>query len=161
MADDERTNNTQASANQEQSREPVVDVEDIDVKKIETKRRDLHGWQWWIVAGIAISASAFHLYTALYGLLPAMYQRSIHWMLMGVLLYLLYPISGKRPKDKIDIWDWGFAILLVIGCLNILLNWNAISDREGMPTASDIYLGIMMIILVIEGARRSMGWPSP
>ena len=32
MADDERTNNTQASANQEQSREPVVDVEDIDVK---------------------------------------------------------------------------------------------------------------------------------
>ena len=98
MADDERTNNTQASANQEQSREPVVDVEDIDVKKIETKRRDLHGWQWWIVAGIAISASAFHLYTALYGLLPAMYQRSIHWMLMGVLLYLLYPISEKRPK---------------------------------------------------------------
>ena len=161
MADDERTNNTQAFANQEQSREPIINIEEVDIKKIETKRRDLHGWQWWLVAGIAISASAFHLYTALYGLLPAMYQRSIHWMLMGVLLYLLYPISEGRPKDKIDIWDWGFAILLVIGCLNILLNWDAISDREGMPTASDIYLGIIMIILVIEGARRSMGWPLP
>ena len=74
---------------------------------------------------------------------------------------LLYPISKGRPKNKIDIWDWCFAILLAIGCLNILINWDAISQREGMPTSSDIYLGVMMIILVIEGARRSMGWPLP
>jgi len=132
-----------------------------EILEVESKARQLKGWQWWLVAGIAISASLFHLYTALYGLLPAMYQRGVHWMFMGVLLFLLYPISKGRPKDKIDIWDWGFAILLAIGCLNILINWDAISQREGMPTSSDIYLGVMMIILVIEGARRSMGWPLP
>lgn len=132
-----------------------------EILEVESKARQLKGWQWWLVAGIAISASLFHLYTALYGLLPAMYQRGVHWMFMGVLLFLLYPISKGRPKDKIDIWDWGFAILLAIGCLNILINWDAISEREGMPTSSDIYLGVMMIILVIEGARRSMGWPLP
>lgn len=132
-----------------------------EILEVESKVRQLKGWQWWLVAGIAISASLFHLYTALYGLLPAMYQRGVHWMFMGVLLFLLYPISKGRPKDKIDIWDWCFAILLAIGCLNILINWDAISQREGMPTSSDIYLGVMMIILVIEGARRSMGWPLP
>jgi TRAP transporter 4TM/12TM fusion protein len=132
-----------------------------EILEVESKARQLKGWQWWLVAGIAISASLFHLYTALYGLLPAMYQRGVHWMFMGVLLFLLYPISKGRPKDKIDIWDWCFAILLAIGCLNILINWDAISQREGMPTSSDIYLGVMMIILVIEGARRSMGWPLP
>ncbi len=26
---------------------------------------------------------------------------------------------------------------------------------------SDIYLGVIMIVLVIEGARRAMGWPLP
>ncbi len=132
-----------------------------EILEVESKARQLKGWQWWLVAGIAISASLFHLYTALYGLLPAMYQRGVHWMFMGVLLFLLYPISKGRPKNKIDIWDWCFAILLAIGCLNILINWDAISQREGMPTSSDIYLGVMMIILVIEGARRSMGWPLP
>lgn len=155
MAADERTDNYQTSSFQEQTIEPVI------LKEIESKRRNLQGWQWYLVAGIAISASIFHLYTALYGLLPAMFQRSIHWMFMGVLLFLLYPASPKRPRNKIDVWDWGFAILLAIGCLNILLNWDAISEREGMPTASDIYLGLIMIILVIEGARRSMGWPLP
>lgn len=128
---------------------------------VEGGKRKLTGWQYWVVASIALSASLFHLYTAAFGLLPAMYQRAIHWMFMGVLIFLLYPTTKSRPKNKIDLWDWVFAILLAIGCLNILLNWDAIAMREGMPTQSDIYLGTMMIILVIEAGRRSMGWPLP
>ncbi len=128
---------------------------------IEGRKRELSGWQYWVVAGIALAASLFHLYTAAFGLLPAMYQRGVHWMFMGSLVFLLYPSSKSRPKDKIDIWDWVFAGMIVAGCLNILLNWDAIAMREGMPIASDIYLGVMMVILVIEGGRRAMGWPLP
>lgn len=128
---------------------------------VETNRRKLSGWQYWVVASIALSASIFHLYTAAFGLLPAMYQRGVHWMFMGSLVFLLYPATKSRPKNKIDLWDWVFAGMIVVGCLNILLNWDAIAMREGMPIPSDIYLGIMMIILVIEGGRRAMGWPLP
>lgn len=128
---------------------------------IEGRKRELSGWQYWVVAGIALAASLFHLYTAAFGLLPAMYQRAVHWMFMGSLVFLLYPATKSRPKDKIDIWDWVFAGMIVAGCLNILLNWDAIAMREGMPIASDIYLGIMMVVLVIEGGRRAMGWPLP
>ena len=128
---------------------------------IEGRKRELSGWQYWVVAGIALAASLFHLYTAAFGLLPAMYQRAVHWMFMGSLVFLLYPATKSRPKDKIDIWDWVFAGMIIAGCLNILLNWDAIAMREGMPIASDIYLGIMMVVLVIEGGRRAMGWPLP
>ena len=128
---------------------------------IEGRKRELSGWQYWVVAGIALAASLFHLYTAAFGLLPAMYQRAVHWMFMGSLVFLLYPATKSRPKDKIDIWDWAFAGMIVAGCLNILLNWDAIAMREGMPIASDIYIGIMMVVLVIEGGRRAMGWPLP
>ncbi len=141
---------------EEQNSPPALEEE-----VIETNRRKLSGWQYWVVAGIALSASIFHLYTAAFGLLPAMYQRGVHWMFMGSLVFLLYPATKSRPKNKIDLWDWVFAGMLVAGCLNILLNWNAIAMREGMPIPSDIYLGIMMIILVIEGGRRTMGWPLP
>lgn len=80
---------------------------------IEGRKRELSGWQYWVVAGIALAASLFHLYTAAFGLLPAMYQRAVHWMFMGSLVFLLYPATKSRPKDKIDIWDWVFAGMIV------------------------------------------------
>lgn len=128
---------------------------------VEGGKRRLTGWRYWVVASLALAASLFHLYTAAFGLLPAMYQRAIHWMFMGSLIFLMYPTTKSRPKNRIDPWDWVFAALLAAACLNILLNWDAIAMREGMPTNSDIYLGTMMILLVIEAGRRSMGWPLP
>ncbi len=134
---------------------------ELDKDLIEGRKRELSGWQYWVVAGIALSASIFHLYTAAFGLLSAMYQRGVHWMFMGSLIFLIYPFSKSRPRNKIDIWDWVLAGLMAAGCINILLNWDAIAMREGMPIPSDIYIGIMMMVLVIEAGRRSMGWPLP
>lgn len=134
---------------------------ELDKDLIEGRKRELSGWQYWVVAGLALSASLFHLYTAAFGLLSAMYQRGVHWMFMGSLIFLIYPFSKSRPRNKIDIWDWVLAGLMAAGCINILLNWDAIAMREGMPIPSDIYIGIMMIVLVIEAGRRSMGWPLP
>ncbi len=131
------------------------------LEECEGKKRRLTGWQLWLVSGIALAASLFHLYTAAYGLLSAMYQRSIHWMLLGTLIFLIYPGTKKRSRLKIDWWDFILAGLLILGCMNIILNWEAISMREGTPVTSDIILGVMMIVLVIEAARRSMGWALP
>ena len=140
----------------------TIDVQKVVVEDPETgNRRVLKGWQYKLAAAIAVTASCFHLYTAAFGLFDAMTQRAWHWMFMGVLLFLCYPMTKKRPKNKIDIWDWGFAILMIAGCANILLNYAAIAMREGSAIPSDIYIGTIMIFLVIEGTRRSMGWPLP
>lgn len=128
---------------------------------LESNKRNLTGWQFWVIAGIALAASFFHLYTAAFGLFFAMKQRAIHWMMMGTIVFLLYPFSKKRPRDKIDIWDWALAALLIAGCLNILMNWGAITAREGRAIPSDIYMGVIMTILVIETTRRTVGWPLP
>lgn len=128
---------------------------------VDSGRRNLSGWQYWVIAAIALSASLFHLYTAAFGLRAAMYQRSIHWLFMGSLIFLVYPVSKSRPRDRIDPWDWVLAAMLAGGCLNIIFNWPEIATREGIPTQSDIYLGVMMVILVIEAGRRAMGWPLP
>lgn len=136
-------------------------IDEKIIRKLEGGKRQLTGWQYWTVAALAIAASCFHLYTAAFGLLFAMEQRTIHWLLMGSIIFLLYPISGKRPANKIDIWDWVLAGLLIYGCLNILINWDAIAAREGRAIASDVYLGVIMTILVIEATRRTVGWPLP
>ena len=136
-------------------------IDEKIIRKLEGGKRQLTGWQYWTVAALAIAASCFHLYTAAFGLLFAMEQRTIHWLLMGSIIFLLYPISSKRPANKIDIWDWILAGLLIYGCFNILINWDAIAAREGRAIASDVYLGAIMTILVIEATRRTVGWPLP
>lgn len=127
----------------------------------ESKFRILTGWQRLLICGIALTASSFHLYTAAFGQFSAMYQRGWHWLFMGSLLFLRYPATSKRPKNRIDLWDWLLAALMIAGCANILLNYEAISMREGMATPSDIWMGAIMTLLVLEGCRRSMGWPLP
>ncbi len=131
------------------------------IREIEPNKRILSGWQLYVLYGLAITASLFHLYTAYFGLLSAMYQRSIHWMLMGGILFLRYPISRKRPLEKIDLLDWLAFLVLIVGCSHILFNWKEIVAREGAPIPFDIWMGVAMIFLVLEGARRSMGWPLP
>lgn len=152
----------QAKIETESGKIGTIDVTKVVVEDPETgNRRVLRGWQYKLAAAIAVTASCFHLYTAAFGLFDAMTQRAWHWMFMGVLLFLCYPMTKKRPKTKIDIWDWGFAILMIVGCANILLNYAAIAMREGSAIPSDVYIGTIMIFLVIEGTRRSMGWPLP
>ena len=141
----------------------VKDLSKIEemIEEVEGKKRKPTGISGWIIAAIALSASIFHLYTAAFGLLPAMEQRTIHWLLMGSLVFLLYPVSKNRSLTKIDPWDWLLAGLVAGGCLYILINWNAICDREGMPIPADIAWGVTMVLLVLEATRRSMGWPLP
>lgn len=137
-------------------------VERVEIEDPETgKKRVLTGWQYYVVAAMALAASCFHLYTAAFGLLDAMTQRSIHFLFMGTLIFLLYPVTANRPKNKIELWDWACAILMAICCANILFNFEAIAMREGRATQSDIVLGVIMVLLVIEATRRSMGWPLP
>jgi len=152
-------------AEERKTKQPGGEPERFDEKeflsKLEGGKRQLQGWQYWTVAALAIAASCFHLYTAAFGLFFAMKQRSIHWLLMGSIIFLLYPISKKRPENKIDLWDWVLAGLLVAGCLNILINWDAITMREGAATTSDVVWGVIMTILVIDSTRRTVGWPLP
>jgi TRAP transporter 4TM/12TM fusion protein len=150
---------TEEKPKETQQAEPVADEEML--RKLEGGKRQLEGWQYWTVAALAIAASCFHLYTAAFGLFYAMMQRGIHWMLMGTIIFLLYPVSLKRPAKKIDIWDWVLAALLIYGCMNILINWEAIANRAGAPIQSDIVLGVIMTVLVIDATRRTVGWPLP
>ncbi|MDR2529664.1 MAG: TRAP transporter permease [Synergistaceae bacterium] len=157
----ETRENRQAELNSSASLD-LSKVAKVEIDDPETgKKRVFSGWQYGVVAAVALAASCFHLYTAAFGLFDAMTQRSVHFMFMGTLLFLCYPIKAGRPKNKIDLWDWALAVFMVVCCGNILLNFEAIAMREGRATASDIYLGVIMTLLVIEAARRSMGWPLP
>ncbi len=119
--------------------------------------RNLRGILALLVTAIAIAMSAFHLYTAGFGLLLTMKQRALHLLFVLVLGFLMYPSTKKSRKDRVAILDWVFAILGVVVTAYILLNYETLVRRGGLPTSMDLFLGVITIGLVLEITRRSIG----
>lgn len=119
--------------------------------------RSLKGTIAKVITVIAIAMSLFHLWTAGAGSLVVMKQRSTHLLFVFVLGFLLYPISKTRHKNKIPIFDWIFAGLGAGVTAYIILNFENLVRRGGMPTTLDIVFGIIAILLVLEVTRRSIG----
>lgn len=137
-----------------------LDIDDIMAKyDKESNYRKLSGIQLKIVTALAIMFSVFQLYTAIFGVLPAQLQRSIHITFAFVLSYLLYPLSNKMPKNKMHWIDITLAIISGFVGLYITFNYNALIMRAGEQNKLDIFVAILAIIFVLEAARRVVGLP--
>ncbi len=133
----------------------VIDIDEI-VKKYDTEARyrSLKGWQAMLVSAIAVAMSVFHFYTAGFGLLDAAKQGAVHLSFTLVLVFLLYPVSSKSSKDRIPWYDVLFAIGAAYGCMYIVLNFEALGARSGLPTTMDLAMGFMTMALLLEATRR-------
>lgn len=118
---------------------------------------DLKFW-FNVVTIAALALSIFHLYTSGFGLLLAIKQRSVHLGLVLFMVYLLYPGSKKRsPMGRPSVFDVIFSMLSIVTCGYLVLNFEDIAMRAGMANSTDIVLGTMLMLLVLEAARRTLG----
>ncbi|HYE11919.1 MAG TPA: TRAP transporter fused permease subunit, partial [Patescibacteria group bacterium] len=140
-------------------------VQELDLDEIiakydkESNYRKLAGIQLKVVTALAIMFSVFQLYTAMFGVLPAQLQRSIHITFAFVLSYLLYPLSKKMPKNKMHWIDITLAVISGFVGLYITFNYNALIMRAGDQTPFDIFVAILAVLFVLEAARRVVGFP--
>ncbi|WP_319201562.1 TRAP transporter permease [uncultured Ilyobacter sp.] len=110
-----------------------------------------------IVFIMAVALSIFHLYTAWRGPLVTLMHRAVHTSAIMSLIFILYPFTKKSPKNKPTILDWSFSALSLSLGAYIVINYNALVMRAGMPNDIDIAFGIMAVLLVLEAARRITG----
>jgi len=109
-----------------------------------------------LVRWVMVASSLFILYTAGFGLLSALTQRSIHWVFMSVPIFLLFPMLGKN-KGKITGVDYLFAAGALVSGLYVALTWESDPLRLAEPSVIDTAMGIVMLIVVLEGSRRTIG----
>ncbi|MCH8505631.1 MAG: TRAP transporter permease [Ectothiorhodospiraceae bacterium] len=115
-----------------------------------------------IVSILAIALAAFHLYTAASGLLSPLYQRGTHLIALLVIGYLLYGVFAGRERQAPGIMDWLPAIAAAV--IGIYL-YTAFAPANVMergimgPTQMDIWVGIALMGLILEGTRRTVGLP--
>jgi len=125
----------------------------------ESDYRKLTGITAKIISAIAITFTLFQLYTAIFGVLDAMIQRSIHVSFGFALIFLLYPARKKWSRDKIHPIDVLFAIVGAAVPLYIVTFYKELVLRAGTVTTSDYIIGLLGVLLVLEAARRIVGWP--
>jgi TRAP-type uncharacterized transport system fused permease subunit len=69
--------------------------------------------------------------------------------------------SYRYDQDDVPYFDVFFALMSVTVSVYIFLEFNSLVLRAGLPLKSDLVVGAFAILLVLEGARRSIGPPLP
>jgi len=114
------------------------------------------------ISCLAVVMALFHLYTSGFGRFPALQQRSIHLAFALILTFFIYPFR-KKGGSKISIaTNILFSIGALLSCGNItFVIYYVLYERAGAATTVDIFLGLILIILVLDMTRRIMGWALP
>lgn len=130
------------------------------VPKSESRNRmaTLPGWTKTVIAVIAVGWTVFQLYTAYFGLRTALIQRSTTLGFGLVLCFLCFKFK-RGDEGKIAFYDWILAALAAVVPIYFALTFDTLVERGGNPTRLDIVLGIILIVLVLEATRRSVGLP--
>jgi len=127
------------------------------IRQAEFGARDLAGWSFWLAGGIALSMSAFQLWTAAVGTLPGVLQRSIHLAFAMALCFLFYPVSRRARLTGVPWYDLALAALGAYAALYVTIHHQALIIRVGIPTPTDTAVGFLLVLLVLEAARRAVG----
>ncbi len=121
--------------------------------------RNLKGIPLKIISAILISFTLFQLYTGIFGVLDAMLQRAVHLAFGLSLVYLLYPSRKSWSREKMHPVDVGLAIVAASVNLYVVFFYQDLVYRAGRVTTVDMVVGVIAVLLVLEAARRVIGWP--
>jgi TRAP transporter 4TM/12TM fusion protein len=105
----------------------------------------------WQVFRPLAQGSQFYLIIFLAGTLP--------------LVFLAYHSGIGRKRNRPTVADWALAVLALLVCLYPVNpfggGYDAFLSRQGLLETTDVILGAMLLVLVVEACRRTTGWALP
>ncbi|TFH85980.1 TRAP transporter permease [Billgrantia azerbaijanica] len=113
----------------------------------------------WLITLVAVGLSLFQLYSAGIQPLGLFYQRSIHLMLIMMLAFLMFPLLGpRRRRGAISgLIDAAFFAGALITGGYLVLFLDEIINRAGFWSQTDIVVGCIATVTVLEASRRAVG----
>jgi TRAP transporter 4TM/12TM fusion protein len=119
-----------------------------------------------VLAATAVVLVGLTLYTAFFGVFPDGIQRSAHLLLVFILVFL-QALRSTTDADRVPTRQDGLARAWIIAAMTgavlatgyLLVNFDAINDRYGAITQSEIALGGILTIALFDACRRTIGWP--
>ncbi len=127
--------------------------------------RDLQRHEVYIVGTIAVSWALFQLAIAGFFVLDSTKVRAIHLAFGMALLFLLNPCIRRPSKllsffsvrNRIPVIDYIMAAAGALCALYLVLDYEGIAMRAGVPIMRDLIVGVVLVVLLLEAARRIIG----
>ncbi|MGM0831771.1 MAG: TRAP transporter permease [Pseudomonadota bacterium] len=110
-------------------------------------------------AWVALGAMTviFHIGLIFYGLTPALVSRPIH---MALILPWILIFAASTHLQRIS--GWVLTLLGVAACGYIAFNSTSLANQYGFIYGdTQMIIGVFLIFLALEMARRAIGWPLP
>ena len=112
----------------------------------------------WIKLGLATTLVVYHIALVFSGLVPNLVSRPLHMALVLPWIFILTSTYGRLSI----ISGWILTISAIACCLWVAIQHNYLSDQYGtLQNSLQIGVAIVLLLTVIEGARRVIGWPLP
>lgn len=134
-----------------------IDVKDLEVES-NNRFAELPKWTKAIAAGLGLAWSIFQIYTALFGLFPALIQRSTT-LCFGLALCFISFRMKKGDSNRVPLYDWILIAASFSVVIYMIASFDTLVLRGGAPTQADIVIGLVLVFLVIEATRRCVGLP--
>ena len=144
----------------------VDGMERVDQKEInaimskydrESAYRTLTGYRGLIISGVCILFSLLQLYSTWF-IIPSTHMRPLHLGIVLMLAFLLYPASRKASKKKLPWYDVVLALLSLVCFLYPVVFFDTIARQVSYQTYQ-IVIGVVGVLLLLEGCRRVVGMP--
>jgi TRAP transporter 4TM/12TM fusion protein len=117
---------------------------------------------------VAVAMALFHMYTAGVRPLPAVQQRTVHLAFALALIFLVFPFRPKSDESQetkvsdenrpLSVIDVSLVLLSAFLGVYVMVEWEALAFRTGMPNFLDNLCSLVGILLVMEATRRVIGW---
>jgi TRAP-type uncharacterized transport system fused permease subunit len=109
----------------------------------------------WIVFGFI--SIAFHIFLIFSGLVPNLISRPLHLSLILPWIFLYNQNTNLHLIINITI-----VLVGIFSCLYIAIFSNELMDQYGfIENKFQLVISLILIFIVLEAARRSVGWPLP
>ncbi len=126
-----------------------------------------------LIGGLGVALCFFVLFEVNYGILLPQSSLAVFVGLGLLLTFLAFPVHRKLASNP---WLRGLDVLLGLAaagaCAYVVVQtepafehlWEggrSLGNRAGIETGADILFGLIGLVLVLEAARRSIGWIVP
>jgi len=115
----------------------------------------------FVAASLSIALSLYHLFIAYAGTVEAHAFRSTHLAFILVITFLIKPLGRKSWREPYRWYSFiDFLLLAAVIIIQIytLYDIEAFIFRRGDLTNWDLWMGTVMIIILLEATRRTVGW---
>lgn len=111
---------------------------------------------------IAVALSLFVLIEVNFSLLTPLKQLSLFVTAGLVLCFLNFPIHPRlRHVLALQVLDLILSLLAIGCCVYLLVQGAGLGQRAAIYSTADQWVGAVGLLLVVEAARRSVGWALP